>query len=69
MSDDRILPFGIRDNFWEMGATGPCGPCTEVHVDRSPNLLNNRSRHVNKDRADLVEIWNIVFIQYNRFCY
>ncbi|XP_022915233.1 alanine--tRNA ligase, mitochondrial isoform X2 [Onthophagus taurus] len=62
--EDRILPFGMDDNFWEMGAIGPCGPCTEIHVDmRGPT---NRAKFVNKGLHDLQEIWNIVFIEYKR---
>ncbi|KRT79426.1 tRNA synthetase, partial [Oryctes borbonicus] len=61
---ERILPFGITDNFWEMGPTGPCGPCTEIHVDQRG--FRNRAQFVNKGVHDLNEVWNIVFIQYNR---
>ncbi|KAH8351401.1 hypothetical protein KR059_001438 [Drosophila kikkawai] len=64
----RILPFGCTDNFWEMGATGPCGPCTEIHIDHRPDLgsVEQRAKLVNAGRADLTELWNLVFIQYNR---
>ncbi|XP_055847149.1 alanine--tRNA ligase, mitochondrial [Episyrphus balteatus] len=65
---ERILPFGSRDNFWEMGSTGPCGPCTEIHIDHKPELsaTEDRAKLVNAGRPDLTELWNIVFIQYNR---
>ncbi|XP_030372872.1 alanine--tRNA ligase, mitochondrial [Scaptodrosophila lebanonensis] len=65
---ERILPFGCKDNFWEMGPTGPCGPCTEIHIDHRPQLgnVNERAKLVNAGRADLTELWNLVFIQYNR---
>ncbi|KAH8255936.1 hypothetical protein KR026_002977 [Drosophila bipectinata] len=64
----RILPFGCKDNFWEMGATGPCGPCTEIHIDHRPDLgsVEQRAKLVNAGRSDLTELWNLVFIQYNR---
>jgi alanyl-tRNA synthetase len=69
ISPERILPGNKKDNFWEMGDTGPCGPCTEIHID----CRNNEERQttdgkllVNKDHPQVIEIWNTVFIQYNR---
>ncbi|XP_016840617.1 alanine--tRNA ligase, mitochondrial [Nasonia vitripennis] len=62
---DHILPFGIEDNFWEMGPTGPCGPCTEIHIDHTMQSKNQASR-VNKGHDDLTELWNVVFVQYQR---
>ncbi|MDY7041451.1 MAG: alanine--tRNA ligase [Chloroflexota bacterium] len=66
----QILFFGRKDNFWEMGDTGPCGPCSEVHYDRGPEYCDKRdvSNHVcqvNGDCGRFIELWNLVFIQYN----
>jgi alanyl-tRNA synthetase len=61
---NRLIGFGVKDNFWEMGKTGPCGRCTEIHIDHLPSYNSvNRAKLVNQDRNDLTEIWNLVFIE------
>lgn len=59
----HIHRFGMKDNFWMMGETGPCGPCTEIHVDRTPDGTGGPL--VNAGVPEVMEIWNLVFIQYN----
>ena len=69
ITEDRILLGNKKDNFWEMGDTGPCGPCTEIHVDTRPDeerkAIDGKTL-VNADHPQVIEIWNNVFIQFNR---
>ena len=69
LAEDRILSGGKKDNFWEMGDTGPCGPCTEIHVDcrteEERNSVDGKTL-VNNDHPQVIEIWNNVFIEFNR---
>jgi alanyl-tRNA synthetase len=71
MDPSHVLFFGRKDNFWEMAETGPCGPCSEIHIDRGPEACNKQHEpghvcRVNGDCARFLELWNLVFIQYNR---
>ncbi|MEJ2737684.1 MAG: alanine--tRNA ligase-related protein, partial [Anaerolineae bacterium] len=68
---DHVLSFGREDNFWSMGSTGPCGPCSEIHYDRGEAYCERRDEaghvcQVNGDCSRYLEIWNLVFIQYSR---
>ena len=68
---DRVLAFGKKDNFWEMGETGPCGPCSEIHIDLGPEMCDKKNVRghkcaVNASCARFIELWNLVFIQFNR---
>ncbi|MFQ5753146.1 MAG: alanine--tRNA ligase, partial [bacterium] len=71
IAPERVLQFGKKDNFWEMGDTGPCGPCSEIHYDLGEDKCDKRDdpEHVcgvNAGCARFIEIWNLVFIQFNR---
>jgi len=71
ISSERVLAFGRKDNFWEMGDIGPCGPCSEIHIDLGADMCDKRETKghkcgVNSGCGRFIELWNLVFIQYNR---
>jgi alanyl-tRNA synthetase len=69
VSNDRVLFGSKKDNFWEMGETGPCGPCSEIHIDLrsdAERAVTDGCDLVNQDHPQVIEIWNLVFIQFNR---
>lgn len=69
LNKNRIIPFGKKDNFWEMGFTGPCGPCSEIHIDlrnHKEKAKKPASKLINKGHPHVIEIWNLVFIEFFR---
>lgn len=67
--EKHILPFGMKENFWEVGDVGPCGPCTEIHIDLAEAGCSSLPpvHRVNTGHSDMVELWNLVFIEFNRY--
>ena len=66
VSKDRIVKMGDKDNFWQMGDTGPCGPCSEIHFDQGADKFNSPEDYLGGEGDRFLEIWNLVFMQYNR---
>ena len=66
---NKIVKGSKKDNFWEMGQNGPCGPCSEIHIDLRDEIQKNKvpaTQLINKDHPEVIELWNIVFIEFNR---
>uniref|UniRef100_A0A914PK12 alanine--tRNA ligase n=1 Tax=Panagrolaimus davidi TaxID=227884 RepID=A0A914PK12_9BILA len=66
LPSDRIIPSSAKDNFWEMAEFGPCGPCSEIHIDKKLDRKYSVADLVNQDNPEVVELWNIVFMEYDR---
>ena len=66
ISKERIYRFGQKDNFWQMGETGPCGPCSEIYYDQGSEHFNGEQDYMGGDGDRFLEIWNLVFMQYER---
>ena len=66
VSKERIIKMGDKDNFWQMGDTGPCGPCSEIHFDQGEENFNREEDYLGGEGDRFLEIWNLVFMQYNR---
>ncbi|MEC7244348.1 MAG: alanine--tRNA ligase [Bacteroidota bacterium] len=69
IDESKIIDGSKKDNFWEMGETGPCGPCSEIHIDlrNDEEIKKNPTKNlINKDHPEVIEIWNLVFIEFNR---
>ena len=69
VDESKIIDGSKKDNFWEMGETGPCGPCSEIHIDlrNDEEIKKNPTKNlINKDHPEVIEIWNLVFIEFNR---
>lgn len=66
LDQSRILRFGEKDNFWEMGETGPCGPCSEIHYYTGPHPEYQQAEMINSGNPEYIELWNLVFIQFDR---
>ena len=66
VSKERIIKMGDKDNFWQMGDTGPCGPCSEIHFDQGEENFNSEEDYLGGEGDRFLEIWNLVFMQYNR---
>ncbi|HRD19361.1 MAG TPA: alanine--tRNA ligase-related protein, partial [Candidatus Marinimicrobia bacterium] len=66
LDQSRVLRFGEKDNFWEMGETGPCGPCSEIHYYTGPHPEYQQAEMINSGNPEYIELWNLVFIQFDR---